>query len=45
MPEVVVPLDGRGRVEHEAAEQLHAHDGVDEEQHAHQHANIRQGLR
>ena len=34
--EVVVPLDGRRGIEGEGAEQLHAHDGVDEEEHAHQ---------
>ena len=34
--EVVVPLDGGRGIECEGAEQLHAHDGVDEEEHAHQ---------
>jgi hypothetical protein len=44
MSEVVVPLDGRVWNEGQAAEQLHADDGVDEEQHPHQHANVRQSL-
>ena len=42
--EVVVPLDGRFRVQGDVAEELHAHDGVDEEQHDHQHHDVGQGL-
>ena len=45
MSEVVVPLDCCVGDEGQAAKQLHAHNGVDEEQHAHQHANVRQGLK
>ena len=45
MSEVVVPLDGRVGQEGQAAEELHPDDGVDEEQHSHQHADVRQGLR
>ena len=44
VPEVVVPVDGRGGVEGNVAEHLHADDGVDEEQHHHQHHHIGQGL-
>ena len=44
MSEVVVPLDGRVGDQREAAEELHPDDGVDEEQHPHQHADVRQGL-
>ena len=44
MSEVVVTLDGRVGYEGQAAKELHANDGVDEEQHAHQHANVWQGL-
>ena len=36
---------GGGGVHDQAAEELHAHNGVDEEQHAHQHADIRQSLK
>ena len=42
--EVVVPLDGRRGIEGEGAEQLHAHDGVDEEEHAHQQAHVGKSL-
>ena len=45
MSEVVVPLYGRVGDEGQAAKQLHANDGVDEEQHPHQHADIWQGLK
>ncbi len=44
MSEVVVTLDGRVGHERQAAEELHPDDGVDEEEHAHQHANVWQGL-
>lgn len=43
-PKVVVALDGSVGIQVDVAEQLHAHDGVDEEQHHHQHHDIRQGL-
>ena len=43
--EVVVALDRSVGDEGQAAEQLHADDGVDEEQHPHQHANVRQSLK
>ncbi len=35
---------GRGWIHDETAEELHADDGVDEEEHAHQHAHVGQGL-
>ncbi len=35
---------GRGWIHDQAAEELHADDGVDEEEHAHQHAHVGQGL-
>ena len=41
---VVVALDGGGGVEGEGAEELHSHDGVDEEQHAHQQAHVGKSL-
>jgi hypothetical protein len=44
MSEVVVALDGRVGDEGEAAEELHPDDGVDEEQHTHQHADVWQCL-
>jgi hypothetical protein len=31
VPEVVMPVDGRGGVESDVAKHLHANDGVDEE--------------
>ena len=37
-------LDGGGGVEGEGAEELHSHDGVDEEQHAHQQAHVGKSL-
>ena len=42
--EVVVALEGGARVELDVAEELHADDGVDEEQHEHEQPDIRQGL-
>lgn len=42
--EVVVPLDGCVRVEVDVAEELHADDGVDEEEHDHEHHDVGQGL-
>ena len=45
MSEVVVPLNGRVRVERDVPEELHSHDGVDEEQHHHQHHDVGQGLK
>ena len=39
-----MPLDGRRGVEGEGAEELHAHDGVDEEEHAHQQAHVGKSL-
>ena len=39
-----MPLDGRRGIEGEGAEQLHAHDGVDEEEHAHQQAHVGKSL-
>ncbi len=42
--EVVVALYGGLRVQGHGAKQLHPHDGVDEEQHAHQHADIWESL-
>ena len=36
---------GGGGVHDQAAEELHPDDGVDEEQHSHQHADVRQVLR
>jgi hypothetical protein len=44
VPEVVMPVDGRGGVESDVAKHLHANDGVDEEQHHHQHHHIWQRL-
>ncbi len=44
MSEVVVALDGCVGHKGQAAEELHTDDGVDEEQHAHQHADVWQGL-
>ena len=44
MSEVVVSLDGGVGVERDVAEHLHADDGVDEEQHHHQHHDVRQSL-
>ncbi len=44
MPEVVVRLDGAGGIEGERSEQLHADDGVDEEEHSHEHADVGQRL-
>ena len=42
--EVVVALEGGARVELDVAEELHADDGVDEEQHEHEQPDVRQGL-
>ena len=44
-PKVVVPLDCRRGIEGEGAEELHPHDGVDEEQHAHEQAHVGKSLR
>jgi hypothetical protein len=41
---VVVALDGSVGVQVDAAEELHADDGVDEEEHHHEHHNVGQGL-
>ena len=41
---VVVALDGGGGVEGEGAKELHPHDGVDEEEHAHQQAHVGKSL-
>ena len=45
MPEVVVPLDGGEGIHHKVSKQLHPNDGVDKEQHSHEHAYIGQSLR
>ena len=37
VPEVVVPLDGRVRVQRDVAKHLHADNGVNKEEHDHQH--------
>jgi hypothetical protein len=42
---VVVPLDGRVRVQSDVAEQLHPDDGVDEEEHQHQHHDVGKSLK
>ena len=44
VPEVVVSLDRGVWIERNVAKHLHAHDGVDEEQHHHQHHDVRQSL-
>ena len=43
-PEVVVAFNGSVGVQVDVAEELHPDDGVDEEQHDHQHHDVRQGL-
>lgn len=43
-PKVVVALDCSVGIQVDVAKQLHAHDGVDEEQHHHQHHDIGKGL-
>ncbi len=43
--EVVVALDRSVGVECDVAEHLHADDRVNEEQHHHQHHDVRQGLK
>ena len=42
--EVVVALEGGARVQLDVAEELHADDGVDEEQHEHEQPDVRQSL-
>ena len=42
--EVVVALDRSVRIDGNVAKHLHAHDGVDEEQHAHQQAHVGESL-
>lgn len=43
-PKVVVALDGSVGVQVDVAEELHAHDGVNEEKHHHQHHHVGQSL-
>ena len=45
VPEVVMPVDGSGRVKGDVSEQLHANDCIDEEQHHHEHHHIWKSLR
>lgn len=42
VPKVVVPFDGCSWVHNQRAKELHAHNGVDEEQHSHQHTDVGQ---
>ena len=41
---VIVSINGSVWIIGNVSEHLHTNDGVDEEQHDHQHHNIRQGL-
>ena len=42
---VVVPFDGRVGIQNDVSKQLHPDDGVDEEQHDHQHHDVRKSLK
>lgn len=42
--EIVVAIDFRGRVQPNISEDLHPDDGVDEEEHSDQEADIRESL-